>query len=141
MLPDVDVIGFAFGIRYGDMLGHRGLSHSFLFAAVAGVAAAVMYGGSKERDPPYVRLAAYFAAVIASHPLLDAATDGGLGVALFAPFTAERYFLPWQPIAVSPIGPSFFSARGLDVLISEAQWIWAPSLMVIMTVGVARKSR
>src|SRR5438105_549717 len=28
MVPDVDVIGFRFGIRYGDMLGHRGLTHS-----------------------------------------------------------------------------------------------------------------
>ena len=33
VLPDADVIGFAFGIDYGDLLGHRGLSHSLLFAA------------------------------------------------------------------------------------------------------------
>jgi inner membrane protein len=33
-LPDVDVIGFRFGIRYGDLLGHRGLTHSLAFAAV-----------------------------------------------------------------------------------------------------------
>src|SRR2546430_16362124 len=32
-LPDIDVIGFAFGIPYGAMLGHRGLTHSLLFAA------------------------------------------------------------------------------------------------------------
>jgi inner membrane protein len=32
ILPDADVIGFAFGINYGDMLGHRGFSHSLLFA-------------------------------------------------------------------------------------------------------------
>ena len=30
MLPDIDVIGFGFGVRYGDMLGHRGLTHSLL---------------------------------------------------------------------------------------------------------------
>ena len=34
ILPDADVIGFRFGIRYEDMLGHRGLSHSLVFALV-----------------------------------------------------------------------------------------------------------
>src|SRR5688500_7841019 len=34
VVPDADSIGFALGIRYGDMLGHRGLSHSLLFAAI-----------------------------------------------------------------------------------------------------------
>ena len=33
LLPDADVIGFALGIHYGDLFGHRGLSHSLLFAA------------------------------------------------------------------------------------------------------------
>ncbi|HTE91168.1 MAG TPA: metal-dependent hydrolase [Terriglobales bacterium] len=33
VLPDADVVGFAFGIGYGDLLEHRGLSHSLLFAA------------------------------------------------------------------------------------------------------------
>src|SRR5713226_760716 len=41
MLPDVDVIGFAFGIRYGDLWGHRGMTHSLLFAAVIGFAVAL----------------------------------------------------------------------------------------------------
>ena len=42
-----------------------------------------------------------------SHALLDALTDGGLGVAFFSPFSNERYFFPWTPIRVS----RFFSAR------------------------------
>jgi inner membrane protein len=33
-VPDLDVVGFRFGIAYGDMLGHRGLSHSLPFAAM-----------------------------------------------------------------------------------------------------------
>src|ERR1044071_302595 len=32
MLPDADVIGFAFGVRYGDPWGHRGATHSFVFS-------------------------------------------------------------------------------------------------------------
>ena len=47
MLPDADVIGFAYGIRYADMLGHRGLSHSFFFAAVVGVVVAALYPGRR----------------------------------------------------------------------------------------------
>jgi membrane-bound metal-dependent hydrolase YbcI (DUF457 family) len=36
VLPDADVLGFPLGIRYEDMLGHRGLSHSLAFALVLG---------------------------------------------------------------------------------------------------------
>jgi inner membrane protein len=32
IVPDVDVLGFPLGIKYQDMLGHRGLSHSLVFA-------------------------------------------------------------------------------------------------------------
>ncbi len=34
VMPDLDVIGFRFGIRYGDFWGHRGFTHSLLFAAL-----------------------------------------------------------------------------------------------------------
>jgi len=55
---------------------------------------------------------------------LDAMTDGGLGVAFFAPFDNHRYFLPWTPIRVSPTGVGrFFTDRGLVVLQSELLWI------------------
>ncbi|MCP4149495.1 MAG: metal-dependent hydrolase, partial [bacterium] len=35
MLPDADVIGFKFGVSYGDFLGHRGFFHSLFFAFIA----------------------------------------------------------------------------------------------------------
>jgi inner membrane protein len=34
VIPDLDVIGFRFGIHYDDPLGHRGLTHLLLFAAL-----------------------------------------------------------------------------------------------------------
>lgn len=55
----------------------------------------------------------------ASHGLLDAMTDGGLGIALFWPFTPERYFAPWRPLPVAPIGARLVSARGLRVMLTE----------------------
>src|SRR5215470_4197992 len=46
-LPDIDVIGFGFGVRYGDLWGHRGMTHSILFAAMVGLVAAMFYGRSR----------------------------------------------------------------------------------------------
>src|SRR5678815_3579050 len=75
---------------------------------------------------PFVR----FTPVTASHGLLDALTNGGRGIGFFAPFSNHRYFFPWRPIQVSPIGVGFFSPRGLRVLASEAGWIWVPSAII-----------
>jgi hypothetical protein len=61
-----------------------------------------------------------------SHTLLDAMTSGGLGVAFFSPFSNERYFFPWRPIRVSPIGVDFFGEAGVAVLRSELIWVWIP---------------
>jgi inner membrane protein len=78
-------------------------------------------------------LCAYFFAVTASHGLLDAVTNGGLGIAFFAPFDGTRYFLPWRPVEVSPIGlAAFFTARGLEVLKSEFVWIWIPASVIFL---------
>ena len=66
-----------------------------------------------------------------SHGLLDASTDGGQGIAFFAPFSSARYFLPFRPIAVSPIGlQGVFGERGLRILASEARWILLPSALL-----------
>src|SRR5579871_6738063 len=122
-LPDVDVIGFHFGVHYGDLWGHRGMTHSLLFAAVVGVLAAARFRPDWRRDG--WKLALVLVLIAASHGFLDAFTDGGLGVAFFSPFDRTRRFFPWRPIAVSPIGAkNFFTQRGLDVLWSEVRWVW-----------------
>lgn len=55
-------------------------------------------------------------------------TNGGLGIAFFAPFDDTRYFFRWRPIEVSPIGiRAFFTGgRSLDVIMSELRWLWVP---------------
>jgi len=131
VVPDADVLGFLVGVPLGSMLGHRGLTHSLTFAAaLAGLLAwRLVPSGTRMRLWVYLFLAS------ASHGVLDAMTDGGIGVAFFAPFDAERYYLPWRPIAVSPLGVRrFLTARGVTVLTSEARWIWGPS-MVVAAVG------
>ncbi len=68
----------------------------------------------------------------ASHGLLDALTNGGRGVAFFAPFVDTRWHFPVQPIEVSPIGVwSFFSRRGFEVLTNEVVWLWVPCLVAL----------
>jgi inner membrane protein len=67
-------------------------------------------------------------------------TNGGSGVAFFAPFHHQRYFLPWRPIHVSPITLSgFFSARGVRVLHSELRWIWMPAAGVAIFMTLLRR--
>jgi inner membrane protein len=141
VLPDVDVIGFGFGFHYQDLLGHRGLTHSLCFAAlVAGTLVMTRYRQGTPGLSPTM-LFVYLFLAIASHGILDAMTDGGLGVAFFSPFSNARYFFPWRPIHVSPIGLArFFSARGLAVLESEVVWIWLPSALLTGAAFVARRT-
>ena len=140
-LPDIDVVSFAFGVRYDEMLGHRGITHSFSFALVLGLLVVLVFF----RDVPmfsshWFLFLVYFFVVTSSHALLDALTNGGLGVALFAPFSNDRYFFPWRPIEVSPIGVDpFLSQRGLQVILSELKWIWLPSGVVFLLLLVLRR--
>ena len=77
------------------------------------------------------KLGSYYFLTTISHGLLDALTNGGNGIAFFAPFSAERYFFPWKLIQVSPLGiRNFFSEWGLEVLQSELYFIAIPSLIL-----------
>jgi len=134
------VIGSLFGICYGDFWGHRGFTHSLLFAAL--LASIVMLTGFRRAAPGLSQLPMwiYFFLATASHGLLDAMTDGGLGVAFFSPFDNHRYFLPWTPIRVSPIGVGrFFTDRGLVVLQSEFLWIWVPAALLAFSAWLIRR--
>jgi inner membrane protein len=136
-LPDVDVVAFTFGIPYSHLFGHRGFTHSLFFAAVL---ATVVLHFVNATGPSKWRLWLIFFFCGASHGVLDAMTNGGLGVAFLAPFSSERYFLPWRPVVVAPIGASrFFSERGLAVVNSELLWIWLPCAALIMIFWAKRK--
>ena len=129
MLPDADVLGFVLRIPYADAFGHRGASHSLLFALVCALIAALCH---RPLRAGALQAAAWTFVCAASHPLLDAMTNGGLGVALAWPWQDARYFAPWRPILVSPIGAGFFSARGLTTLGSELRWVWLPLALAVL---------
>jgi len=120
VLADADVIAFRLGIPYSAPFGHRGATHSVMFALLAGCAFAALL--SRGTDRRFWSLALIASVVAVSHPLLDAITDGGLGVALLWPFSNARFFATWRPIPVAPIGARMLSSRGLHVLLIETLW-------------------
>ena len=140
VLPDLDVVGLAFGWGLDHRFGHRGLSHS-VFAAALFAGAAVLASRLRS-DESRLRVWIVLAVAAASHGLLDAMTNGGRGVAFLAPFSDARWHFPFRPIEVSPIGVrEFFTGRGLEVIANELQWLWLPSLVVLaMAWGLRRLS-
>mgnify|MGYP003350957871 CR=1 FL=1 len=124
IVPDADVAGMRLGIHHDHDFGHRGSTHSLFFAACLGGLAAF---ASNWLRASALMAFAFVAVATASHGLLDMCTNGGSGIALFWPLSAERYFFPWQVIEVSPLGiKRFFSERGWVVLASELLWVWLP---------------
>jgi inner membrane protein len=139
MLPDLDVVAFHFGIPYGAPFGHRGATHSFAFAALTG---ALAWPVARVARLPVRRTVLLVAALVASHPLLDCLTDGGLGCALLWPFSNARFFAPWRPLPVAPIGAAFLSARGLRVALVEMAWFFPAWLYAVWPVrGRPRRAR
>lgn len=138
--PDLDVAGVWLGVPWGHVLGHRGITHSLVFAAaLAAVAVLTLFrahAGGGRRGALWLVL---FVAT-ASHGVLDAMTDGGSGVAFLAPFDDARYFLSWRPIPVSPIGVSrFLTPRGLHILQAELLLIWLPAAVIVVAGAAAQR--
>ena len=143
VLPDADVIGFSFGVRYGDFLGHRGFFHSVFFALILSAAVAILaFHKSPLFSKKWCLIWLFFFCVSASHGVLDTFTDGGLGIALFSPFDTTRYFSPYRPLKVSPIGiGAFLTLWAGEALISEIIWIWTPLIIVLIIAELFRRKK
>lgn len=129
IVPDLDVVAFRLGVDYAHQFGHRGASHSLLFALALGALAALAAPWLGARR--WVAMA-FVSFACASHPLLDMLTSGGLGAALWWPFSEQRLFFPVRPIRVSPLSlETFFGPRGFAVLRSELLWVWLPCLSAL----------
>jgi inner membrane protein len=128
-VPDLDVIGFWLGVPYEALLGHRGLTHSILFAVLFSWVVARWAG--RWGDMSHARLWCYLFLATFSHGVLDALTTGGLGVAFFSPFDGTRYFFPYHPIKVTPLEPEHIWGAAVAVLISEAMWVWLPCILFL----------
>ena len=139
VLPDLDVMTLRLGMEYPQALGHRGFSHSLLFAALVALAGAAAHRALHCR---FGRAVGFLFVSTASHGLLDAFTNGGIGIAFLWPWSEVRSFAPeaLRVIEVSPISVSrFLSWRGVEVLFSELCWIWLPAAAACLVVAGARR--
>ena len=140
MIPDMDSIAFWLGIPYSHLFGHRGFFHSPFFSLLLSLFFVSVFFRSLELfSRHWFFYFIFFFLLSASHGLLDAFTNGGLGIAILSPFDQTRYFFPWRPIAVSPIGVApFFGRWGLSVMKSELLWVWLPSFVMVIASAVIR---
>ena len=135
ILPDLDVLAFKFGIAYEHPLGHRGFTHSILFAILWALALMFTIG----RKNKLIWFLVIFLSTL-SHGFLDAMTSGGKGVGFFIPFNNERFFFAFRGIKVSPIGiEKFFSSWGLNVLLSEFKYIVLPCFFIFIVRFLIKK--
>ena len=135
--PDIDVIGYHMGVPYDSQWGHRGFTHSLLFALVLSF---IVLELLRLKTPRFslgwwINGTGLFLAT-ASHGFLDAFTTGGMGVAFFWPFDNTRYFFHNHPILVSPLTVGgFFTERGWNIIQSELYWVWLPTILLY---GISR---
>jgi len=130
---DVDTLGFRLGIPYEHWLGHRGLLHGILFAMLLALAAAAASRPDPADRTHRIGQFQFFFFCAFSHILLDAMSNGGLGVAVFAPFSNHRYFLPWRPLAAVPISiHDLWSRRWFPIIFKELRMLVLPSLALFI---------
>lgn len=140
ILPDFDVVGFAFRIPYGHFFGHRGFFHSIFFAGITALFASCFFLHLKRTK--LIAIACFFFIVAVSHGILDTLTSGGLGIALLSPFDTERFLCGFTPFEAAPLTlGGFLTPWGLRVLKAEFLWIWLPSIVVISFLRVQKSMR
>jgi inner membrane protein len=123
-LPDIDVLSYLFAINEQHALGHRGLAHSLVFAALLALGI-LRYGYRDLRpaSPGWWIMSAWFFVLTALHGVFDAMVASSLGVAFFWPFDTTRYQLPWQPFIDVPVEVSYlWSGRFWYAVFVESQF-------------------
>ncbi len=142
ILPDADILGLYLGISYGHFFGHRGFFHSLFFALLVSLFVVwQFFRDERFFSRRWWKYVFYFFIITASHCILDMFTNGGLGIAVLSPFDTSRYFAPWQPIQVSPIGgvSVLFTAMGVRALLTEIFWLWMPGSLLMCLILRIRK--
>jgi len=131
--PDIDVLAFRYGIPYESQWGHRGWTHSIVFAIVFGALMYLLLKLLSPKNTVNYKAGIWLILSTLSHPLLDMMTNGGRGCALWWPFSTERIFFPFRPILVSPMSiGGFIGEWGMRVLMSELFWIGVPAVVMVL---------
>jgi inner membrane protein len=135
---DCDVLFGGPGATFGSAWDHRGLTHSLAAAALlAGVATMLLAMARTLTARQLFFGATILVLVAASHPLLDAMTDGQ-GVALFWPIFNERMHLNFRPLANMTVElDGAFSDRAVRVALAELTWVWLPVFSLVALTHLA----
>lgn len=131
-IPDLDVISTA---AYGSAMGHRGITHSLVFALLlSGVAASLTFRRFRVK---WWSLTALFFAMVASHGLLDACTRGGGNIPFFWPLGAD--YGNWGPLSVSDIAFDLPDPRRSRAISGELIWVWLPTAILLGLAWIYRR--
>jgi inner membrane protein len=131
ILPDLDAFSTA---AYGTPLGHRGITHSLVFAlGLSAIAAGLTFRYLRTR---WWRLTGLFFVITVSHGLLDAFTLGGMEIPFFWPLPGR--WGNWGPMPASHIGLELPDLRSGEILRSEWLWVWLPCGLLVGLVTACR---
>ena len=141
VLPDLDAIGRPFGSVGLESIagGHRGFTHSMVFALAFGAVVAWSFFRGNEWDETRGRLWLCFALATATHGVLDALNTKGEGVKFLSPFSDDRFTFPWQPI------DPYATPAGANVLVrlfaNELLWVALPCALLVGVLTLVRRAR
>jgi inner membrane protein len=139
VIPDLDVLtGPLFQIPHTHDFGHRGASHTLLFALL--LASVAMLRAGALRAPPLTAFL-FLALATVSHSLADMLTQGGKGIMILWPLEDARFKFLLHPIEASPVGMKAFETGVIwQVLLSETLWLLLPAALVAFFTRLAIKS-
>lgn len=134
LIPDIDALGFFMHLRYSSVFGHRGLTHSILFAGLFPLAILFLfYRNNSLNKKQKFRLYLLFFIATVSHCAVDGLTSGGKGIAYFFPFYNKRIFLPYHPIGGENAGQVKSVSEWLwQIVRYEMLWLGMPSLLMVI---------
>lgn len=139
MIPDLDVLSFKLNIPYANEFGHRGFTHSLMFAFLLPTLALLF---KRYFNVSYGRIWCFLLLSLLSHSILDSLTTGGLGVGWLWPWSQQRFFAPLQVIKVAPFQLSqYLKPNGIAVIKSEILWVWMPCVTLMLGLIVARMTK
>jgi len=131
LLPDADLLVVAMGCSDGMPTGHRGASHSLMFAIALGAAGAIL---ARRLGYSALRTALAVTLAIGSHGVLDAFGNGGRGIPLLWPITAHRFMAP-APLRFLPDAPrgvKFISRTGFMSALIEFVYFLPLTIYALM---------
>lgn len=144
-IPDIDALGRPFGVLDYETAfgGHRGFTHSLLFAALFGAGVAWAVSQAPSGKGARLRLWLCFALATASHGILDGLTTTGDGVKYFSPFVDERFTFLWHPIdpRSAAAGVRAPLLRILYLMGSEILWVGVPCAALVAISYAVRERR